>query len=214
MPPVTKLEAVPSMAHDEVVYALHARVKKVWKRTSKKNADGTDEWSFQDVILTDMEGKNETVLTLAGREAWPEAEYGAGKDVWLLAKHGEKNWTGLRIHADPHKKKNVVRCTPTAEISRSDQPADPDPGTMTEPPAETAKAPAAPAKQNGNTAAHHLAQSGRAYCMAVDVAKKVQEWYEQHYNEPMDAAWVQAATATIFIRFDRSGLIETLATKE
>lgn len=108
----------------EQIPAARGILKAIYKRSTGTNSQGP--WSLQNAIITD--GAAELKLKLSGKDELPESW--KNKEVYLLAKHGEKGFTGLRFEEDSYTKKDtgekvtakILKVTATGSITLN-QPA-------------------------------------------------------------------------------------------
>jgi hypothetical protein len=226
MPNIVALSEIKGMEDDMPVTGLKGKIAKVWKWRNGK--DGEREWSFQDVELTD--GEVTVTVTLKNREQL--AESWKGKQVHILAKHGEKGWTGLRTKFDDYKKKNVVLMTPSAEIVATANLMDSAPtGAVEQPPEEDgdlapqrpparpapAQRTAAQATTAGQTDSYRQARALAGKCLnahkiAIDAAINWAGYVATKHGVTVPFDQVCTHATSIFIKLDRAGVVEELPT--
>lgn len=225
MPNIVALSEINGMEEDMPVTGLKGKITKIWKW--RNGNDGEREWSFQDVELTD--GEVTVTVTLKNREQL--AESWKGKQVHILAKHGEKGWTGLRAKFDDYKQKNVVLMTPSAKIVATanlmDKPTDSDEPTPEEdgdlapqrPPARPvpAQRTAAQATAAGQMDSYRQARALAGKCLnahkiAIDAAINWATYVTNKHGITVPFDQVSTHATSIFIKLDRDGVIDELPT--
>lgn len=114
MSQVVKLSDIATMDDDDVIKAVKGTLTKLYPRKSGVGDNGP--WSFESGELSD--GKTSVKITFKDREALPKEM--KGRQIYILAYHGEKGWSGVKKKTDDYKPENpvpMIWVTKTAEVT-------------------------------------------------------------------------------------------------
>lgn len=232
MPQVTPIPQLLTMDNDMAVYAVKGKIKSLFRqRTSKP--DAAKQWTCQDLLL--MDATHSIKVQVWDHEPLPEAQW-KGKAIYLLATHGDKGWTGLKVKDNTWEgtTTKVLSVTRTGEIAeatvyesgQAGAPAPQAPTPPSPPPtaplsthstqaelqaaaAAVASAVPPPPPERGNSHSPveiRLAGLARAYLRCMDAATFVAVEFQKKHGATMSPDQFQGCTATLFIAGQRENL--------